>query len=154
MTLPNLTARRLLGNRVLVLVPLSGRALAGGFRASPCAGAPHGSCVLAHAHHCRAALASSACPGPCWSLFRSWRLAGEDCGACGVVAVRPGRQPAGAGLAGEGSHGPGRGWNGDPRARAAEPAGWAAGAGRAAAAAQCPTVCSVRQSEVPGGTWA
>nr|XP_030707834.1 uncharacterized protein LOC115850230 [Globicephala melas] len=45
--LTNWTARRLLGNRVLALVPLSGRALAGGLPASSCAGAPHGLCVLA-----------------------------------------------------------------------------------------------------------
>ena len=104
--LPNLTARRLLGNRVLVLVPLSGRALAGGFRASPCAGAPHGLCVLAHAHCCRAALAYSACPGPRWSSFLgpgAWRL--RIAGRAGLDAVWPGRQPAGAGCAGEGSRG-------------------------------------------------
>ncbi|XP_067561599.1 zinc finger protein 12 isoform X9 [Pseudorca crassidens] len=37
-SLTNWTARRLLGNRVLVLVSLSGRALAGGLPASSCAG--------------------------------------------------------------------------------------------------------------------
>ena len=80
-------------------------------------------------------------------------------GLRGWNAVLPGRRPAGAGCAREGSRGPGGGWSGDSQARAPQPLDWVGEAGQVAAAAKKrrgsgPIVCCALSCEVLGGTLA
>ncbi|OWK11115.1 RBAK, partial [Cervus elaphus hippelaphus] len=145
---PNFTARRLLGNIVLLFARLP-EAGPGARTSGVLLRCGSAFCVRVRA---RAPALSLPVAGPVTACPSSQALASGGRGFRGLRgwnAARHGRHPADAGCAREGSRGPGGGWSRDPRARAPEPSGWVGEAGRAAATAKerrgpVPTVCSTR----------